>query len=118
MQIANAPDTALFAAKPDEAPLSRLKALAHGGSKTQIDKAAQDFEAMFLSQMLAPVFKGIKTDGLFGGGHGEDAFRSMLYDDYAKEIAKSGGIGIADAVRNELLKYQSSQSISSSVQGE
>lgn len=69
-------------------------------------KAAQDFEAMFLSQMLQQMFTGIKSDGLFGGGHGEEMFRSLLIDEYGKDMAKRGGIGIAHAIENSLLAAQ------------
>ena len=79
----------------------------------QNDKAhqtAQDFEASFLSQMLETMTSGLKTDGMFGGGPGEGMFRSMLNQEYAKSMAKSGGIGVADAVYREMLKMQENRS--------
>lgn len=69
-------------------------------------KAAQDFEAMFLSQMLQQMFTGIRSDGLFGGGQGEEMFRSLLIDEYGKDMAKRGGIGIAGAIQSSLLAAQ------------
>ena len=30
------------------------------------------------------MFSGIKTDGMFGGGQGEQMFRSLMIDQYAK----------------------------------
>ena len=71
-----------------------------------IDKAAEDFEAVFLSQMLESMFKGIKTDGPFGGGHAEEMMRSFMLQEYGKVMAAGGGIGIADAVKRELLHAQ------------
>ena len=71
-----------------------------------IDKAAQDFEAVFLSQMLESMFKGIKTDGPFGGGHAEEMMRSFMLQEYGKVMAANGGVGIADAVKRELLHAQ------------
>ena len=67
---------------------------------------AQDFEAVFLSQMLKPMFEGIETDGMFGGGQGEEMWRSLMVDEYGKSIAKQGGIGIADAVMRTMLEMQ------------
>jgi len=78
-------------------------------STAQMRDAAESFEAMFISQMFNHMFSGIKTDGMFGGGHSEGIFRSMQADEYAKATAKSGGIGIADAVYRELLKLQEIQ---------
>lgn len=67
---------------------------------------AEDFEAVFIGQMLRPMFAGLKTDGPFSGGPGEDMWRSLQVDEYGKAIAKSGGIGIADAVMRQMLKAQ------------
>jgi flagellar protein FlgJ len=68
--------------------------------------AAEDFEAVFISQMMEPMFKGIKTDGPFGGGNGEMIFRSLMIQEVGKEIAKSSGLGIADGVYREMLRMQ------------
>ena len=72
----------------------------------QIDEAAHDFEATFISEMLKPMFEGIKTDSMFGGGKGEDTFRGMMVQQYGKLIANAGGIGLADAVKAELVRIQ------------
>ena len=72
----------------------------------ELTEAAEEFEAVFIAQMLAPMFSGLETDGPFGGGHGEEVTRSMLYEEYAKEVVKSGGIGIADNLKAELLRAQ------------
>lgn len=71
-----------------------------------VKKTAKEFEAMFLGQMMQQMFSQVKTDGLFGGGHGEEMFRSLLVDEYAKEIAKGPGIGVSQAVRRQLLQLQ------------
>lgn len=69
-------------------------------------KAAQDFESVFVSQMLSQMFSGLATDGPFGGGQGEAMFRSLMLDEYGKQITAQGGIGLADAVTHQLLKHQ------------
>ena len=55
------------------------------------------------------MFSGIKTDGLFGGGHGEEVFRSMMLQEYGKSVAQRGGFGIADAVQRQILSLQEVQ---------
>jgi peptidoglycan hydrolase FlgJ len=72
-------------------------------------KAAEDFESVFLAQMLNQMFDGISTDGPFGGGQGEAMFRSLMMDEYGKQIASQGGIGLADAVTRQLLATQESR---------
>ncbi len=67
---------------------------------------ARDFESMFLSTFVQEMFSGIETDGPFGGGHSEEIYRSMMAEQYADTIARSGGIGLADQVYTEILKAQ------------
>ncbi|MEE8271054.1 MAG: rod-binding protein [Alphaproteobacteria bacterium] len=71
--------------------------------------AADEFEAVFLAQMLSHMFAGIDTDGPFGGGHAEQIFRSMMVNEYGRIAAQSGGLGIADQVMAEILKVQEVQ---------
>lgn len=68
--------------------------------------AAEEFEQTFLTTMLSSMFEGVKTDAPFGGGHAEEQFRSVLLGEYAKDMAKTGGIGIADEVYKEILAIQ------------
>ena len=77
------------------------------GQAEKTRKSAQDFEAMAVGQMLQPMFNTVDTSkGLFGGGKGEAAWKPMMVDEMAKMLAKSGGIGIADAVMKEMLHMQ------------
>ncbi|MBN8552498.1 MAG: rod-binding protein [Caulobacterales bacterium] len=77
-----------------------------GGQRDDIRRAAQEFEATFLSQMLQPMFAGLQTDGPFGGGNAEATWRGFLIDSMARQIAGGGGIGLADQVQRELLSLQ------------
>jgi len=70
---------------------------------------AQKFEAQFLSSMFQQMFAGLETDGPFGGGQGEEMFRSMMTDAMGKQVAKTGGIGLAGTVQREILKMQGLQ---------
>lgn len=72
----------------------------------KIKETAVEFEAQFLSQMLQPMFEGIKVEEPFGGGMAEDMWKSMLVQEYGKSIAQSGGIGLADHVQKQLLRAQ------------
>lgn len=72
----------------------------------QAREAAQEFEAVFLSQMLEHMFAGVSTDGLFGGGQAESTYRSLMLTEYGRVIARAGGVGIADQVMAEILKLQ------------
>ncbi len=86
----------------------KLQALANtaAGSEKALRQTAEDFEAVFLGQMLKPMFETIQVNSEYGGGHAEEVYRGMMVDEVGKSIAKSGGIGIADSVYKELLKLQ------------
>ena len=75
-------------------------------SPDAVRKAATDFESVFATQMLTQMFSGVKTDAMFGGGHGEEMYRSMMLDEYGKAITKHGGLGIADAIMKTLISEQ------------
>lgn len=80
------------------------------GSRTDpaaVAAAARKFEAMFIGQMLEPMFSTVDTaHGLFGGGAGEEAWKPMLVDAVAKQIEAAGGFGLAAAVEREMLRMQ------------
>ncbi len=92
------------------APLPRAGApllpAAPDPATAEIRRAAQEFESMFLSEMLAPMFDSLDTEGLGGGGLGEQIFRPMLVEQYAKAVAHAGGIGLADSIVRELTALQ------------
>jgi len=77
------------------------------GNGAGVDKAAKDFESMFMSQMLQPMFEGMPVDPLFGGGHGEQVMRGFLVQEYGKLVSKNSHLGIAAAVKNEMIRAQS-----------
>lgn len=99
-------------------PLSALAArgtpaIAPTGPTADPDRAARQtaeaFEAMFVAQLLGQMFKGVSAAAPFGGGAGEQVYRDMLGEQYAKTIARSGGIGIADDIHRQILAMQEAQ---------
>jgi len=67
--------------------------------------SAQDFEAVFLNSMFSQMFTHV-NEGPFNGGQAASTWRSFLTDEYARNFAKAGGIGIADSVYKELMSLQ------------
>ena len=76
------------------------------GRRPSADKAAVEFEAVFLAQMLEHMFEEVDEDSLFADPESEEIYRSWLADAYGNLVANAGGVGIADQVRRELLKAQ------------
>lgn len=70
-------------------------------------KAAQDFEAMVLGQLIGPMFATVDTSkGPFGGGTAEEAWRPMLSQEIGKHMARGGGLGLAVPVFRQMLHAQ------------
>lgn len=72
----------------------------------KIDETAREFESVFISEMLKPMFEEVKTDHMFGGGQAEEIFRSLLLQEYGKSMAQNGGLGIADEVKTQMIRAQ------------
>jgi Rod binding domain-containing protein len=85
----------------DLTPIAPRLALAPTGpgkrSDAEARAAAEAFEAAFLSEMLKTAGVNAMPSG-FGGGAGEEAFASLLTDEYARGMAARGGIGLAERV--------------------
>jgi flagellar protein FlgJ len=71
-------------------------------------ETAQSFEAVFLGQMTQLMLESVQQ-GDFDGGAGEEMFRGVLAEKLGGEIAKRGGIGLAPAVLDQILKLQQGQ---------
>lgn len=72
----------------------------------KIDKTAEEFEAVFISNMLEQMFAGIELEEPFGGGQSEDIYRSMLISKYAENMSAGDGIGIASQLKDSMYKMQ------------
>ena len=103
------PATASTAASASAAATPPPLPVATPEQRAKIHNTAQAFEAQLLSMMMQPMFNGLKTDGPFGGGQGEESYRSFLVDAVAKQTAKHGGVGLAAPVMREMLKMQGLQ---------
>jgi Rod binding domain-containing protein len=89
-----------------EAKVSDLEAKIAPAKLAQIRKSANEFENVFVSQMLGHMFDGVGTDETFGGGRGEEMFKPMLIEQFGKQMTQRGGFGIANQVYHELLRAQ------------
>ncbi|GBR20674.1 rod-binding protein [Asaia spathodeae] len=78
--------------------------------QARLDKAretAVSFEGITLGELLQPMFDTADTsDNVFGGGAAEKQYRSLQVLEMGKEIAKGGGVGIADSVYRQILAMQ------------
>ncbi len=74
----------------------------------KLKETCQEFEAMFVKQMLDSMNKTINKSGLIKENMGEQIFNDMLTDEYSKKISDASGFGIAEMMYKQLAvkKYQ------------
>jgi Rod binding domain-containing protein len=90
------PDREFAAALQKVSPQQQVKAKA----------TATDFEAMFLNSMFSQMTAGLKGEGPFGNTPSTGVWRSMLTEQYSKQFAKAGGVGISNEVYRTLILTQ------------
>ena len=98
-------------AEKQEATLNGLRAVAEVDvtklSPAELDAVkakAQEFESLFIKMMFDEMRKSVKPASSGSAAHdqGRDIFNSMLHDQYAGLLSKTGGIGIADMIVKQL----------------
>tara|TARA_R110002072_G_scaffold6252_6_gene37267 strand:+ start:180 stop:575 length:396 start_codon:yes stop_codon:yes gene_type:complete len=107
------PETAIamMNAQQSKSPYAQLTK-----DEQRIEKTARDFEAVFIGEMVKPMFAGIETDEMFGGGKGEEIFQGMMIQEYGKMIAEKDITGIQTQVKNKLIEMQAQRTAEQSTQ--
>lgn len=87
-------------------PLEPRKAAAAGpsqaGEEKKLQEACQQFEEMFLTQMMKQMRATGPKGGMFGGGPGTEQFADMLDQERAKSWSQNGGIGLASMMFEQM----------------
>ncbi len=71
-----------------------------------IDQSAKEFESMFIGEMLTPMFDTVPTDSEFGGGEAEGTWKSLMIQQYGKQVSAAGGIGLSDSIKAKMIEMQ------------
>jgi flagellar protein FlgJ len=88
-------------------PLPAMSRPTRSADPANVAKSAHDFEAMAIGQLLQPMFNTVDTaHDTFGGGSGEEAWKPMLVQEFAKQIANHGGLGLAKPVYDAMMRMQ------------
>ena len=93
-----------FASFPIPAPTPAAKPAAPQADAVTAEKA-QEFEAMFLGQMVDEMLSTVDI-GSFGGGHAEETWRSFLSNAISESIAEQNSTGIARTIETAMQRYQ------------
>ncbi len=65
-------------------------------------KATREFEALFVGMMLKSMRETVGKNPITDGGRGEEVYRSMLDQEYARVISERGGVGLAAMLEKQL----------------
>lgn len=68
----------------------------------QLEKAAEQFEAIFLQQMVNSMWSAVPNEGLLSGSNEEALYRDMFNQAITEEMAKSQSLGVKDMIIKEM----------------
>ncbi len=76
---------------------------ASGKESERLKQACEDFESIFVDFMLQQMRRTVPENALFGGGHAEQIYTSMMDSELAKSISHQRGLGLADQMYRQLM---------------
>lgn len=90
-----APETPAAGASPTSAPPS--------SRSEEVAAAAEQFEALVLTQLVQVMRRSVGESGLFGSGPGTHMYAHLFDQNFASAIAEAGGIGMRDVLCRSML---------------
>ncbi|MCP3676608.1 MAG: peptidoglycan DD-metalloendopeptidase family protein [Deltaproteobacteria bacterium] len=70
--------------------------------KRALEKAASEFESLFIFNMLKTMRKSVSKESLFGNSKGEEIYKSMLDEELSRVMAQGRGMGLRDMIVRDL----------------
>ncbi|MFB3901868.1 MAG: peptidoglycan DD-metalloendopeptidase family protein [Acidobacteriota bacterium] len=71
-----------------------------------IEEVAQEFESLFLAQLLSALRGDPDGEGFFEGNTGQEIYTSMMDQALARALAAKGGIGLARPISDHLQRIE------------
>ena len=70
--------------------------------KAELKKVAEEFEAVFIGQLLKIMRETIEESGMEGGGFGKSIYTELFDQEIALSMARRGALGIGDIIYKSL----------------
>lgn len=86
----------------DFSQFASLKANAREGDEQALQQAAEQFETLFLQNMLKSMRDASMGDPIFGQSNGDTVYRQMFDRQLASEVASGPGVGLAELLVRQL----------------
>ena len=75
------------------------------GDTSDIRNAAQEMESHFINQMFQAMRRTVpEPQGIFAESNAQRIWQEMLDEETAKNLSRAGGMGIADAIYEQLTR--------------
>ena len=80
----------------------------NGQTAESARKISQEVESLFLHQLIKEMDETVQREeyDIMYGGNAEKTFRSLLHQELAREIARGGGIGLADMIEQQITEQE------------
>ncbi len=79
------------------------RAMGNGEKKdSKLWKTCVEMESLFLNQMFKEMRQTIHKTGWLHGGHAEEIFEDMLYDEYSLKVSKNSNLGLAKMIYDQM----------------
>ena len=76
-------------------------------TRADLKKVAQEFEAIFIAQLLKIMRETIEESGMEGGGFGKSIYTDLFDQEIALSMAQRGALGIGDIVYKSIADKES-----------
>ena len=85
--------------------LGNVQRGASGDDESSRTEVARQLGSLFVYQLLTAMRKTIPESGLWDGGRAQEIYEQMLDERLSDLIVSTGQLGLAERIRDELLKY-------------
>ncbi len=79
-----------------------LNSAIQSDDQKKLYESCQQLESVFINKVLDSMRACISHSDLIERGFATETYESMLYDEYAKNMSKTGSLGIADLLYKQL----------------
>ena len=74
----------------------------------QLTQVAEEFEALFVSQMLKQAHKSKLADGIFDSSS-QETYQSLLDQEWSRKLSTNASFGIAEAIKIQFQNHLNSK---------
>lgn len=89
----------------DSGMMLTAKAQELSSSQKELKDTAEQFESLFIQQLLTQMRKTVPDSDLFGDRKAEKLFESMLDEQLSIAMARAGGIGLSDIIYRQMVLH-------------